>query len=235
MQGVVPAAGRGTRLRPLTADRPKALVEVAGKPLLAHCFERLLEVGVDELVVVIGYRGGAIVDRFGDTFEGAALRYVEQPDPAGLADAVLAAEAAVDGDFVVLNGDNVVDAALAPVLDRHRATAAAATLLVEDVSPARASEGGVLVFDDGRLVGLVEKPDDPPSTWVTRGFHAFAPRIFEACRELEPAATGEYELTAVVDRLLQAGARVETVPLEGRCVNVNTPEDLARAERLLEG
>lgn len=234
MHGVVPAAGKGTRLRPLTDDRPKALVEVAGRPLLAHCFRTLIGVGVAEFVVVIGYRGQAIVDRFGDAFEGRPIRYVEQPDPSGLADAVLAAEPIVDGDFVVLNGDNVVDGDLTPAVRRHQETGADATLLVDDVSPERAAEGGVLVLDErDEPAGLVEKPADPPSTMVTRGFHVFSPRIFVACREIEPSATDEFELTAAVDRLVRSGARVQTVPLTGRCINVNTSADLTRAERLL--
>lgn len=236
MYGVVPAAGAGTRLRPFTDDRPKPLVEVAGRPLLAHCFETLVGLGVDELVAVVGQGGEQIRRRFGGAFDGVPISYAEQPEPTGLADAVLAAEPFVDGDFVVLNGDNVVDADLTAVVERHRVAGAAATLLVEAVSPERATEGGVLCFDDGgQLTGLVEKPADPPSTWVTRGCHAFSPRVFAACRQLEPSATGEYELTAAVDRLVQAEARVETVPLRGRCVNVNTPADLVRAERLFQG
>lgn len=236
MQGVVPAAGEGTRLRPLTDGRPKALVEVGGRPLLAHCFDTLVELGVDELVAVVGQGGEQIRRRFDDAFDGIPVRYAEQPEPRGLADAVLEAEPFVHGDFVVLNGDNVVDADLSPLVQRHRAMAAAATLLVEEVSPDRAAEGGVLCFDDdGQLAGLVEKPNDPPSRWVTRGCHAFSPRLFAACRRLRPAATGEFELTAAVERLVEAGARVETVPLDGRCVNVNVPADLARAERILQG
>lgn len=236
MQGVVPTAGEGTRLRPLTADRPKGLVQVAGRPLLAHVFEALVEVGVEELVVVVGYRGEQLVECFGDAFEGVPVRYVEQAEPAGLADAVLTAEDHVDRTFVLLNGDNVVDADLSRLVERHRSTGADATLLVEEVSPDRAAETGVLRFDDeGALAGVVEKPTDPPSTWVTRGCHVYSPAVFHACHLVQPSATGEYELSRAVDLLLAAGRPVETVPLEGRCVNVNDHDDLAAAERLLEG
>jgi glucose-1-phosphate thymidylyltransferase len=238
MYGVVPAAGEGTRLRPRTAQRPKGLVEVAGQPLLTHCFETLCGLGVDELVVVVGYESKQIVSYYGDRFGDVPLTYASQADRTGLADALLAAEPrmALDADetFVVLNGDNVCRANLAAVVARHRDAGADATLLVDEVSRADAVNTGVVAFDDeGNVAGLVEKPDDPPSTTVPRGFYAFSPRIFGACRAIDPSPTGEYELTAAVDWLLADGGRVETVGLDGWCVNVNTDADRTRAESLL--
>ena len=129
MDGVVLAAGEGTRMRPLTADRPKGLVEVAGQPLLTHCFDTLLSVGVDRLVVVVGYRGDDIVSRYGDQYRDAPIAYVRQDDRLGLAHALEQARPAVDGTFVVLNGDNVCRANLAAAVERHRETDASATLL----------------------------------------------------------------------------------------------------------
>jgi glucose-1-phosphate thymidylyltransferase len=236
MHGVVPAAGEGTRLRPLTDDRPKALVELGGRPLLAHCFETLLDLGVDSLVVVVGYRGDQIVDRFGDRYAGVPIEYAVQDEPVGLADAVLRAEPLVDGDFVLLNGDNVFDADLTPLLERHHKAEADATLLVDEVTTDEAAATGVLRFDDdGELSGIVEKPVDPPSTRVTRGCYVFSPAVFPACHLVQPTARGEYELSDAVDLLLGAGRPVETVAFEGRCVNVNTPADLDAAERLVAG
>lgn len=234
MYGVVPAAGEGTRLRPLTIDRPKGLVEVAGRPLLAHAFDTLVELGVDELVVVVGYRGEQIVDRFGDRYGSVPVTYVTQDEPVGLANAVLQAEPAVDDDFVVLNGDNVFDADLSTLVQRHRSADADATLLVDEVSTDEAAATGVLRFDDdGELAGVVEKPVDPPSTRVTRGCYGFSPAAFHACHLVRPSARGEYELSDAVDLLLRAGRTVELVPFEGRCVNVNTVEDVERAEALI--
>jgi len=226
MQAVVPAAGEGTRLRPLTVDRPKGLVEVAGKPLLSHALETLVGLGVSGVVVVIGYRGAEIRARYGDSFEDTPLTYVRQDERLGLAHALLQADPHVDGDFLCLNGDNVCRADLGAVVDRHRAAGADVTSLVDDVSRERATEGGVFEFDDDEVAGLVEKPDDPPSTLVPRGFYAFSERIFDACRLVTPAETGEYELTDAVDLLLHAGRSVETVSLEGWVRNVNTPDDI---------
>ena len=226
MQAVVPAAGKGTRLRPRTADRPKGLVKVAGRPLLSHVFGTLAGLGVSEVVVVVGYRGEDIREHYGDSYGDLPLTFVRQDERLGLAHALLQADPHVEGEFVCLNGDNVCRANLEAVLDRHREAGADATSLVDDVSRERAREGGVFEFDGESVVGLVEKPEEPPSTRVPRGFYVFSERIFDACRLVTPADTGEYELTDAVDLLVAAGRTVETVPLEGWVRNVNTSADI---------
>ncbi|KAA9399721.1 nucleotidyltransferase family protein [Haloarcula sp. CBA1130] len=235
MDGVVLAAGEGTRMRPLTADKPKAMVEVAGTPLLTHCFDTLLSVGVDRLVVVIGYRGDDIVAHYGERYRDTPIAYVRQNEQLGLAHALEQARSAVDGTFVVLNGDNVCRANLGDAVERHRETDASATLLVEDVSRAEAKTTGVVMTDEtGRVTGLVEKPSDPPSTLVTRGFFVFEPAIGHACALTQPSERGEYELPDAIDLLLSAGHRVEAVELDGWCHNVNEPGDIDAVERRLD-
>lgn len=235
MQAIVPAAGEGTRLRPLTADRPKGLVDVGGQPLLSHVFETLAGLGVSDIVVVVGYRGDDIRERYGDSFEGIPITYVRQDQRRGLGHAVLQAEPHVSDDVVVMNGDNVCRANTDAVLARHRETDADATLLVERVSRERAARGGVIDHEDGDVVGVVEKPAEPPSTLVPRGFFAFSEAIFPACRLVTPGHTDEIELSAALDLLVQAGRRVETVALSGWCVNVNTAEDRERVAARLDG
>ena len=232
MRGLVPAAGRGTRLAPLTDDRPKGLVEVGGRPLLAHVFDALAP-HVDAYVVVIGYRGGQIRDHFGESYEGRPLSYVEQPDRQGLADAVLRAESLLGEPFLQLNGDNVLRGNVGGVRRRHREQGADATLLVDRVTEARAGRGGVLELEDGDVVDLVKKPDDPPSRLASTGCFALSPRVFEACRAIDRSERGEYELTDAIRWLLEHGGTVETVRFEGRRVNVNTREDVERAEAQL--
>lgn len=228
MDAVVPAAGEGTRLRPLTEDRPKGLVEVAGKPLLSHVFETLAELGVERIVPVVGYRGDDIRAHYGNSFDGIELAYARQERQLGLAHALLQAAPLVDGDFLLMNGDNVFDADLSPIVERHRTTDADATTLVENVSVDRAQSGGVFDIEDGDVVGLVEKPEKPPSQLIPRGVYAFSAAIFPACRLVTPGHTGEYELSDAVDLLIRAGRRVETVEFDGWCCNVNTPDDRER-------
>lgn len=234
MEGIVLAAGEGTRMRPLTTEQPKGLVAVAGQPLLAHCFDALLSVGVDRLVVVVGYRGQDIVDQFGDMYRDTPVEYVWQDDQLGLAHALKQALPAVEGTLVVMNGDNVCQANLSAVVDRHRAADAAATLLVEGVSEEQARTTGVVEMNDGRVTGLVEKPDDPSSTLVNRGFYVFDPIIEPACRLVTPSDRGEYELPDAIDLLCTAGHHVEAVELDGWCHNVNEPADVDRVAARLD-
>ena len=237
MQAVVPAAGRGSRLGALTADRPKPLVPVAGTPLVEHVLDALALPGVDGYVVVVGYRGERIRDHLGERYAGRPVEYAEQPAPVGLADALLRAEPAVDGPFLHCNGDNVFSADLSRLVAHREATDADAVLLTERVSAREARETGVLVRDggpDGDRLRVVEKPDDPPSTLVQTGAFAFSPSVFDACRAVEPSARGEYELSDAITRLAREG-RVETLELgadEWR-VNVNTAADIAAASRRL--
>lgn len=91
MKALIPAADRGTRLGERTETRPKGLVEVTGRPLLAHVFETAVDAGADELVVVIGYEGAQIIDRFDDPFAGVPITYVHQREQLGLGHAVLQA------------------------------------------------------------------------------------------------------------------------------------------------
>jgi len=236
VQGVVFAAGEGTRMRPLTADRPKGLVPVASRPLLAWVFDALRSAGVEEFVVVVGYRAGDVIDRFGDAYEGVPIVYAHQRKRAGLAHALLQAEPHLSGDFLAMNGDNVCRANLSALRERHASADADATLLVEEVSTERAGKGAAFeLADDGTVEGVVEKPEDPPSRLVARGVYAFSPAVVHACHLVEPGAEGERQLTDVIDLLVAAGRPVETVPIDGWCANVNTVGDVSRvADRLAD-
>lgn len=236
MKAVILAAGEGTRLRPRTADRPKPLVEVGGKPILTHCFETIRDLGIEEAVVVVGYKAERIRERYGRSFADVDVSYATQTERDGLAHAVLAARAHVERDFVVMNGDNVYDANLGAAIERHRTTDADVTFPVEEVSRERARQGAVCELDeDGTVTGLVEKPETPPSTVVPTAFYVLPPEIFPACRIVRPSPRGEYELPDAIDLLIHAGYAVETVPFEGWKININTGGDVERAERRLAG
>lgn len=232
MQAVVPAAGRGSRLGDLTADRPKPLVEVAGKPLLAHVLDRLREFpehAVDEAVIVVGYRGERIVERFGDSYRGLPLAYAEQERPDGMADAVLAAESRVDGAFVVVDGDAVVGADLDPVLAAHRDPDVDGTTLVRTVPPEAARSKAVCETDgEGNLLRIEKEPSDPPDpSRIASAVHTFPPELFEACRAIDRSPRGEFELSDAMGRLVDGGATIRCVEADGPVYNVNTPAELA--------
>jgi glucose-1-phosphate thymidylyltransferase len=235
MQAVVIAAGEGTRLRPLTEDKPKGMVEVAGKPLLTHCFERLVELGADELVVVVGYKKEAIVSHFEDAFEGVPITYTHQREPKGIAHALLTAEEHVEDDFIVMLGDNVFEANLADVVDRQREDRADAAFLVEEVPIEEAGRYGVCDTNDfGEITEVIEKPDDPPTNLVLTGFYTFTPAIFHACHLVQPSGRSEYELSEAIDLLIRSGRTIDAIRMDGWRVDVGYPEDRDEAERRLE-
>ena len=206
---------------------------MADEPLLFHVFETLLEADVDELVVVVGYEMAAIMDHFGDDYRGVPITYVHQREQRGLGHAVLQAEPYVDGQFVVLNGDNVFAGSVRPAIERAREEPVTGVVLVEELPRADARETGVVETEDGRITGLVEKPDDPPSTLATTGCYVLPEAVFHACRLLRPSDRGEYELADAVDLLVRAGATVEAIRYDGERCNVNTEADIERAEELV--
>jgi glucose-1-phosphate thymidylyltransferase len=234
MKAVVLAAGEGTRLRPLTEDKPKGMVEVAGKPILTHCFEQLVELGADELLVVVGYKKQAIIEHYEDEFAGVPITYTHQREQQGLAHALLTVEQHVDDDFMLMLGDNVFDANLADVVSRQQSERADAAFLVEEVPMEEAGRYGVCATNgDSEITNVVEKPDDPPSNLVMTGFYTFSPAIFHACHMVNPSDRGEYELSDAIDLLLYSGHTIDAVRMDGWRIDVGYPEDRDRAEQRL--
>jgi glucose-1-phosphate thymidylyltransferase long form len=230
MKAVVLAAGEGTRLRPLTEDKPKALVEVADKPILTHCFDRLIELGADELLVVVGYMKEKLISHYGDEYEGIPITYSHQREPKGLAHALLTVEEHIDDDFMLMLGDNIFEANLADVVNR-----ADAAFLVEEVPWDEASRYGVCDTNAyGEITDVVEKPDDPPSNLVMTGFYTFTPAIFHACHLVQPSDRGEYELSDAIDLLIKSGRTIDAIRMEGWRIDVGYPEDRDEAERRLQ-
>ena len=235
MQAVVLAAGKGTRLRPLTDDKPKVLVEVNGTPLIEDVFDNLIDAGATELIVVVGYKAEQIIDRYGDEYRDVPITYTHQREQLGLAHAILQAEPHIDGDFMLMLGDNVFRGNLGDVTNRQQEDRADAAFLVEEVPYEEASRYGVLDTNEyGEITEVVEKPDDPPSNLVMTGFYTFTPAIFHACHLVQPSDRGEYELPDAIDLLIQSGRTIDAIRLDGWRIDVGYPEDRDRAEERLD-
>jgi len=234
MDAVVLAAGEGTRLRPLTEDKPKGMVTVAGVPILTHCFEQLVDLGATALYVVVGYRKEVIIEHYGDSFAGVPITYAHQRHQRGLADALLTVEQHLDDDFMLILGDNIFDANLADVVNRQREDRADAAFLVEEVPMEDASRYGVCETNQfGEVTAVVEKPDDPPSNLVMTGFYTFSPAIFHACHLVQPSGRDELEISDAIDLLIQSGRTIDAIRMEGWRIDVGYPADRDRAEQLL--
>jgi UDP-N-acetylglucosamine diphosphorylase/glucosamine-1-phosphate N-acetyltransferase len=229
VKAVVLAAGEGTRLRPLTETRPKPLVPVVGRPLVEHVMAASSGV-VDEFVLVVGYGAEDIRSQIGREFSGIPVSYVEQCEQRGTAHAIACVREQVDEQFLVLNGDVVVDESLVSSLAAS-SSHAVATMPVENPS-----NYGVVSVDEGELSGLVEKPEDPPSSLANLGLYAFEPTIFDAIDAVEESERGEYEVTDAVTTLLEWGEAVSVVEHDGTWLDVGRPWEVIEAtERLLSG
>lgn len=235
MKAVVLAAGEGTRLRPLTEEKPKGMVEVDGKTILTHCFEQLAELGADEFVVVVGYLKQSIIEHYGDEFDGIPITYAHQREQNGLAHALLTVEEHIDNDFMLMLGDNIFQANLEDVVRRQQEDRADAAFLVEEVDWDEASRYGVCDTNKyGEVTDVVEKPEEPPSNLVMTGFYTFSPAIFNACHLVQPSNRGEYEISEAIDLLIQSGRTIDAIGLEGWRVDVGYPEDQEEAEDRLQ-
>ncbi|WP_137284504.1 sugar phosphate nucleotidyltransferase [Halorussus salinisoli] len=234
---VVLAAGEGTRLRPLTRNRPKPMLPAADRPILEHVFDALIGAGVERLHVVVGYKRDRVQDHFGPTYRNVPVNYVAQDKQLGSGHALLQAREAVDDEdgFLVVNGDQVIERQMvADVLDAFEETDGSATLAVTE--QADVSHYGAVVMDDDHVVELIEKPETDEYRLLNAGVYAFAPSIFEAIEET-PRVHGELALTDTLVRLIDREATVRGVVTEELWEDATYPWDLLDVSRdlLLHG
>ncbi|MGQ3330781.1 bifunctional sugar-1-phosphate nucleotidylyltransferase/acetyltransferase [Halorubrum sp. FL23] len=223
MDGVVLAAGRGTRMRPLTDQQPKPLLPVGDRSLLERVFDAASDV-VDAFVVVTGYRGDQIRDAIGDSYGDRPVRYVDQPEPRGTAHAIAQAEPVIDDRFIVLNGDVLIDPALPRALADAGDTAVAAT----EVADPR-SYGVISTTSNGTLTDIVEKPADPPTSLANVGCYAFEPDIFEYIDRTPESERGEYEITTTLELLVEDDRTISVARYDGTWLDVGRPWELLTA------
>jgi dTDP-glucose pyrophosphorylase len=232
-RAVILAAGRGTRMRELTAKLPKPMIKVRGKPVLQHIVEGLRNAGVRDCLIVVGYRADAVRDFFGDGSRyKVAIQYKTQTVQDGTGRVVeLAQDFIGNRPFILAYGDILVDAAnYKRLVDLHEDVEGLLTVTRgEDVSKG----GAVFVSDEMDLVDLREKPKpgEPTSPWYNAGLYAFRRSIFDFTAKLKPSPRGEFELTDAIRELAQSGKKVKAIELTGEWADVRDPEILTRLNR----
>ena len=225
------AAGRGRRLEPLTLTRPKPLLDVAGRPILAHILDSLAPIGIRDVIVVVGHLGDQIA-AYLDTRPAPRPRVVVQSPLGGNGDAVRAAREYLDRPLLVAFGDTILRGDLAAACRGDFAAIAVAR--VEDGR----SYGIVETDRDGWVRRLWEKPAEPPSHDAVAGTFVFPEgrRLREALDETAAAGArgrdGEVWLTDIVQRMIDRGERVRTFRVEA-FYDCGTLERLAEADRAL--
>lgn len=232
MQAVVPLAGKGTRLRPLTHTRPKPLVRVANRPVLSYVVEQLRDEGVDELICITGHLGEQIEEFLAEEYPDLDARYVEQERQLGTADAVALARPHVEGPFLVVFVDTLFDADLGLLRRRPDDEGILWACAVDNPE-----EFGVIVTDeDGYMRRIDEKPDEPESNLANIGVYFIRDHelLFEGIDEVlagEPYL-GEYFLTEAFQYMADRGARLYTAPVQGWW-DCGKPETVLETNRVL--
>ncbi len=222
MQCVILAAGKGTRMRPLTNTIPKPLVKVAGKSLLDHIVESLPS-SVEELIIVTGYLEESIRTHCGKEFHGKKVTYVHQSEQKGTAHALWLCKEHLNGRFLFMFADD-----LHGKDDIARVTSySRAMLTFQTDTPERF--GIVVRHPDGTLADIIEKPEHPPSNLASTGVMVLDTHIFEY--EVKSEKNGEFYLTDIIEEYAQ---KYPIAVVEQRLwIPIGYPEDVEKAEHQL--
>lgn len=235
MKGVILAAGKGSRLYPITHLIPKPLLPLANRPTLHYAFDRLKEMGISEVCVVVGENEAQMREALGDGSEvGVELAYVRQTEPKGLAHAVGFAQDFVGADdFVLYLGDAIYGEGFAGHAERFRTSGCANLNIVKPVEDP--SRFGVANVVDGKIVKLVEKPKQPESNLAMAGLYFFRSPIWSVLPDLLPSARGEYEITDAIQMLIDRGETVLAGVYEGVWYDTGTLDSFLETSRFLAG
>jgi UDP-N-acetylglucosamine diphosphorylase/glucosamine-1-phosphate N-acetyltransferase len=213
-QAVILAAGEGQRLRPFTVTRPKAMIAIADKPILQFIIESLAQVGVRNIVLVVGYRKEQVFDYFGSGEKlGVNITYVTQAQQLGTAHALMQVKDKVIDEFLVLPGDNLIAASTIAGFTEIKPAA----VLVKRVSDP--SRYGVVNIQRGKVTGIVEKPKEAGGNLVNTGIYAFTKEVFNYIENV-------LDIPDVLNNMLKEGYSIKAVETSGTWLDVVYPWDV---------
>jgi UDP-N-acetylglucosamine diphosphorylase/glucosamine-1-phosphate N-acetyltransferase len=230
LQAVILAAGEGNRMRPLTGNRPKVMLPIANRPIMEHLLVEVKEAGISEFVLVVGYGDEQVREYFGTGDRwGVSIEYSEQRKQLGTADAIRMVEGAVDGNFLVINGDVIIGREDIRRLKTEKYN----TMGVIEVKDPRGL--GIVELAGGKVVNIYEKTETPHGFVANTGLYLFTPEIFEVITRTEKSPRGEYEITDSLQMLMatQNGLRHQHLR---SWLDISYPWDLLRVnESMLAG
>ena len=205
MKGLVLAAGKGSRLYPVTHIIAKPLLPLANKPTLAYAFERLKEIDVYEIGLVVGDNEQSMREVLKDGSDfGVSLTYIRQPEPKGLAHAVSFAKDFIgDSNFVLYLGDAIYGSGFVELKNQFLDSGCSNLNLVKEVQDP--SRFGVANVNGDKIVKLVEKPKVPESNLAMAGLYFFRSEIWNVLPKLQPSSRGEFEITDAIQLLIDEG------------------------------
>ncbi len=231
MKAVILAAGKGTRMGPLTENRPKVMLPIANMPILEHIVATMKAAGIQDFLIVVGYHKDKIIEYFKDGAGfGVNIEYIEQRAQKGTADAIAVAGESIHERFLVTNGD-----VIAGVSDLQKIVNAKGDAVLAAKKVAVPQEYGILFVKGNKVEKIVEKPRQSASNLANAGIYVFPESIFEAIGDTKPSPRGEYEITDSIQLLIDSGKEVIFSPLE-QWQDIGFPWHLLEAnETMLNG
>jgi len=232
-KGLLLCAGMGSRLRPITYTSAKHVLPVANKPIIYYTIEMLKDAGIEEIGIVVGVNRHELMREVGDGSRWSVrVEYIVQDNPLGTAHAVsLARKWAKDQPFIMVFGDIMVENGVGSLLEKYRTNRPAAMVVLHRTDNPR--QFGIAEIENGRIVGLEEKPEDPKSDLAVAGIYIFDSRIFDAISKVKTSPRGELELPDALRVLISQGLLVEPMMLTGWWKDTGRPEDMIDLNRLL--
>jgi glucose-1-phosphate thymidylyltransferase len=234
LKGLILSGGKGTRLRPITHTSAKQLVPVANRPVLFYAIEAMAAAAIKEVGIIIAPETGDEIREVtgdGERF-GVRITYIVQAEPAGLAHAVLTAESFLgDSPFVMYLGDNLLQGGIEDLVHAFNEQQPDALILLTEVPDPE--NYGVAELEDGVVVRLVEKPQEPQTNLALVGVYMFTPSVHMAARAISPSARGELEITDAIQHLVDNGRRVDPHIVRGWWKDTGRLEDMLAANRLV--
>lgn len=234
MKGVILAGGLGTRLEPLTRVTNKHLLPVYNQPMIFYPIQTLVQAGIKDILIVTGGNNSGDFLKLlgnGEEFGIHGIHYAYQQGEGGIADALRLAEHFVGKDkFVVILGDNVLDASIRPFVEEFKKQKDGARILLKKVpDPERF---GVVKFKGNKVVSIAEKPKNPASDYAVIGVYMYNSMVFDFIRKLKPSKRGELEITDVNNMYLGKGRLAYNI-FEGNWTDCGTFQSLFRANRIV--
>ena len=213
-QAVILAAGEGQRLRPFTVTKPKAVLSVAGKPILSYVVEALAQNGIRSIVLVVGYKKEQVFDYMGSGEQfGVDITYVTQERQLGTAHALAQAKGTTENEFLVLPGDKLIEA---DTIAQFVAVKPNAMLVKRVDNPVRY---GVVTIDNNIVKDIVEKPKEAKSNMINTGIYAFTTEIFSLIE-------AELDIPDALNNMLAQGEPIKAQEAVGTWLNVVYPWDI---------
>jgi len=203
MKAVILAAGEGKRLRPFTETMPKVMLPVANKPVLEYVFDSVKNCGIEEIIVVVGYKKEVIMEYFKD-YKDIKISYVIQDKQLGTAHALQQAKNKINDTFIVLSGDNIIDQNSISNLINDKSEY---SILIKEHS--HQSKYGVVFIEKTILKEIVEKPKEELGKFISTGIYKLPYAVFNEIEEL--TSQGIYTLSSVIQSIIEKNKNINTI------------------------